>query len=257
MVSTHTAAVFRLTLFPLPPFSTLFPPQSRPLHTLSCHTDALKVTRGTIFVSETRPPKSVRVTFLALPPSPPWLPPPPQSSWHPLSNPPHLVNAVIEIPRGCKVKYELDKETGMLKVDRVLYSSVMYPHNYGFIPRTLCEDNDPLDVLVLMQEPVVPMAFLRVIPIGVMHMLDQGERDDKLIAVHADDPAFCNYKDIAELPSHITKEIKRFFTDYKLNEGKEVAVRDLFDGADVAKRVVEESMDLYSQMVMRGIHGKK
>ena len=118
----------------------------------------------------------------------------------------------------------------MLCVDRILYSSVVYPHNYGFIPRTLCEDKDPLDVLILMQEPVVPMAFLRVVPIGVMHMLDQGERDDKLIAVHKDDPAFNSYKDISELPSHITKEIKRFFMDYKNNEGKEVVVSE-FDNA--------------------------
>ncbi len=93
---------------------------------------------------------------------------------------PDVCNGVIEIPRGSKVKYELDKETGLCYVDRILYSSVVYPHNYGFIPKTLCEDGDPLDVLVLMQEPVVPMCFLRARPIGVMQMLDQGERDDKV-----------------------------------------------------------------------------
>lgn len=163
------------------------------------------------------------------------------------------MNAVIEIPRGCKVKYELDKKTGMLVVDRVLYSSVVYPHNYGFVPRTLCEDNDPLDVLVLMQEAVVPMCFLRAKPIGVMHMLDQGERDDKLIAVHADDPAFNAYDDISALPSHIVAEIRRFFMDYKAVEGKEVTV-ETFEGADVARKVLVESMDLYAKAVVQGIH---
>jgi inorganic pyrophosphatase len=100
-----------------------------------------------------------------------------------------VCNTVIEIPRGSKVKYELDKDTGLCYVDRILYSSVVYPHNYGFIPKTLCEDGDPLDVLVLMQEPVVPMCFLRARPIGVMQMLDQGERDDKIIAGGSSRPA--------------------------------------------------------------------
>lgn len=132
--------------------------------------------------------------------------------WHDLSageNPPDVLYAVIEIPRGSKVKYELDKDTGLLYVDRILYSSVVYPHNYGFIPKTLCDDNDPLDVLVLMQEMVVPMAFLRVRPIGVMEMIDQGEKDDKLIAVHADDPEFKNFTDVDQLPPHRLQEIRR------------------------------------------------
>lgn len=132
--------------------------------------------------------------------------------WHDLSageNPPEMLNAVIEIPRGSKVKYELDKDTGLLFVDRILYSSVVYPHNYGFIPKTLCDDNDPLDVLVLMQEAVVPMAFLRVRPIGVMEMIDQGEKDDKLIAVHADDPEFKQFTDVSQLPPHRLQEIRR------------------------------------------------
>jgi inorganic pyrophosphatase len=116
---------------------------------------------------------------------------------------------VIEIPRGSKVKYELDKDTGLCFVDRILYSSVVYPHNYGFIPKTLCEDGDPLDVLVLMQEPVVPMCFLRAKPIGVMQMLDQGEQDDKIIAVHADDPEFRHFSDISQLPQHRLAEIRR------------------------------------------------
>jgi inorganic pyrophosphatase len=111
------------------------------------------------------------------------------------------------------VKYELDKKTGLIKVDRVLYSSVVYPHNYGFIPRTLCEDSDPLDVLVIMQEPVIPGCFLRAKAIGVMPMIDQGEADDKIIAVCADDPEYKHYNDIKELPPHRLAEIRRFFED--------------------------------------------
>jgi len=152
--------------------------------------------------------------------------------------------AVIEIPRGSKVKYELDKITGLLHVDRVLYSSVVYPHNYGFIPRTYCEDHDPLDILVLMQEPVVPFSFLRAKPIGVMRMMDQGEQDDKVIAVHADDPEFRDYNDISDLPQHRLAEIRRFFEDYKKNENKIVVV-DEFLGVDDAKRIIKESLDKY------------
>ena len=122
---------------------------------------------------------------------------------------PEMFNMVVEIPRGSKVKYELDKDTGLCYVDRILYSSVVYPHNYGFVPKTLCEDGDPLDVLVLMQESVVPMCFLRARPIGVMQMLDQGEQDDKIIAVHADDPEYKSFSDISQLPQHRLLEIRR------------------------------------------------
>jgi len=169
--------------------------------------------------------------------------------WHDLdigSEAPSIFNAVIEIPRGSKVKYELDKATGMLYIDRVLYSSVVYPHNYGFIPQTLCEDDDPLDVLVLMQEPVVPMSFLRAKPIGVMPMIDQGEQDDKIIAVHADDPEFRGFSDISELPKHRLMEIKRFFEDYKKNENKSVRV-DEFLGAEESIKVIQESMKMYKE----------
>ncbi|KAA6418088.1 MAG: soluble inorganic pyrophosphatase [Trebouxia sp. A1-2] len=202
--------------------------------------------------------------------------------WHDLaigSDAPNKFNAVIEIPKGSKVKYELDKETGMLYIDRVLYSSVVYPHNYGFIPQTLCEDNDPLvsaicnhghepqvaaglllelfrlfnplnlcvqDVLVLMQAPVVPMSFLRAKPIGVMQMIDQGEQDDKIIAVHADDPEFRDYDDINQLPKHRLAEIRRFFEDYKKNEHKEVKV-DEFLGAELARKTITESMAMYEE----------
>lgn len=169
--------------------------------------------------------------------------------WHDLSpgsDLPHIVNAVIEIPRGSKVKYELDKDTGLLYVDRILYSSVVYPHNYGFIPKTLCEDGDPLDVLVLMQEPVVPMCFLRVRPIGVMQMLDQGEQDDKVIAVHADDPEYKGFTDISQLPPHRLAEIRRFFEDYKKNEHKEVKVDEIMGAAEAVK-CVKESLNMYQE----------
>ena len=138
--------------------------------------------------------------------------------WHDLEigpDAPTIFNCVIEIPKGSKVKYELDKKTGLIKVDRVLYSSVVYPHNYGFIPRTLCDDSDPIDVLVIMQEPVVPGCFLRAKAIGLMPMIDQGEADDKIIAVCADDPEYRHFNDIKELPPHRLAEIRRFFEDCK------------------------------------------
>ncbi|KAI8021494.1 Soluble inorganic pyrophosphatase 3 [Camellia lanceoleosa] len=133
--------------------------------------------------------------------------------WHDLEigpEAPHIFNCVVEITKGSKVKYELDKKTGMIKVDRILYSSVVYPHNYGFIPRSLCEDNDPLDVLVLMQEPILPGCFLRAKAIGLMPMIDQGEKDDKVIAVCADDPEYKHYTDINQLAPHRLTEIRRF-----------------------------------------------
>ncbi|KAF8060055.1 ppa2 [Scenedesmus sp. PABB004] len=157
---------------------------------------------------------------------------------------PEVVNCIIEIPAGSKVKYELDKETGMLYVDRVLASSVRYPHNYGFIPQTLCEDNDPLDVLVVMQSQTAPFSFMQVKPIGVLQMLDQGERDDKIIAVHCHDPAFKNFNDISELPAHRLAEIRSFFEDYKKNEHKEVRVDEIL-GADKAHEIIEEAIQLY------------
>ncbi|KAK4486740.1 hypothetical protein RD792_006686 [Penstemon davidsonii] len=142
--------------------------------------------------------------------------------WHDLEigpGAPIIFNCVVEISRGSKVKYELDKKTGLIKVDRILYSSVVYPHNYGFIPRTLCEDSDPMDVLVIMQ----------------------GEKDDKIIAVCADDPEYRHYTDIKELPPHRLMEIRRFFEDYKKNENKEVAVDD-FLPAKEAYDAIERSM---------------
>ncbi|KAF5471686.1 hypothetical protein F2P56_008459 [Juglans regia] len=175
--------------------------------------------------------------------------------WHDLEigpGAPNVFNCVIEIGKGGKVKYELDKKTGLIKVDRVLYSSVVYPHNYGFIPRTLCEDNDPMDVLVIMQEPVLPGCFLRAKAIGLMPMIDQGEKDDKIIAVCADDPEYRHYNDIKELPPHRLAEIRRFFEEYKKNENKEVAVND-FLPASAANEAIQYSMNLYADYIVESL----
>ncbi len=159
---------------------------------------------------------------------------------------PREFQAVIEIPKGGKIKYELDKGTGLLRVDRVLYSSVVYPANYGFIPQTLGDDRDPLDVLVLMQEPVVPLSILRARPIGMMTMLDQGEHDEKIICVHLDDPEYRSYVAIQQLPPHRLAELRRFFEDYKALEHKEVTVGE-FRGAVEAVESVRHAMNLYRE----------
>ena len=159
---------------------------------------------------------------------------------------PREFQAVIEIPKGGKIKYELDKDTGLLRVDRVLYSSVVYPANYGFIPQTLGDDHDPLDVLVLMQEPVVPLSILRARPIGMMTMLDQGEHDEKIICVHLDDPEYRSYVAIQQLPPHRLAEVRRFFEDYKALEDKEVLVQDFF-GPVEAVDAVRQAMALYRE----------
>lgn len=168
--------------------------------------------------------------------------------WHDLpNNPDHAdryFNVVIEIPRGSKVKYELDKPTGLLRVDRILYSAVFYPCNYGFAPRTYCEDGDPLDVLVLGQEPVVPLTIMQVRAIGVMHMRDEGKEDDKIVAVHVHDPAVADYHDISELPQHTMLEIMRFFKDYKTLENKQVEV-ERPAGAQEALKTVLDAFALY------------
>ena len=155
-----------------------------------------------------------------------------------------FVPAVIEIPRGSHLKYEVDKPTGLLRLDRVLYSAVFYPANYGFIPRTLGEDGDPLDILVLMQEPVAPLTIVRARPLGGMQMSDDKGGDDKIVAVCVDDPAFEPYKSIDALPPHILKELDRFFRDYKMLEGKRSDVGDLY-GLDHALTIIAKARAAY------------
>jgi inorganic pyrophosphatase len=168
-------------------------------------------------------------------------------SWHDIPLPDNLADwfpVYIEIPKGSKVKYELDKATGLLKVSRVLYSAVYYPANYGFVPRTYCADEDPLDVLVLGQEEVVPGVLLRARAIGVMHMRDEKGQDDKIIAVHIDDPAYVDYRDIADLPQHRLRELQRFFLDYKVLEGEEVVVEAPL-GSEEALPILRQAIALY------------
>jgi inorganic pyrophosphatase len=159
-------------------------------------------------------------------------------------------HAFIEIPKGSKVKYELDKPTGLLRVDRILFSAVHYPANYGFIPRTYCDDGDPLDVLVLCQEAVVPMSIMRARAIGLMQMRDEKGLDDKVIAVHLDDPAFRDYSHIREIPQHMLLELRRFFEDYKLLEHKKVEVDEL-QGPFEAARVIRASMQGYVELMAK------
>lgn len=154
--------------------------------------------------------------------------------------------AIIEIPKGSKVKYELDKPTGLLRVDRILFSAVYYPENYGFVPRTYCDDGDPIDVLVLCQEPVVPGAMMRVRAIGMMSMRDEKGADDKLIAVHIDDPHYADHHDLSELPAHWLRELEQFFRDYKMLEDKKVDVNG-FLGVAAAHATLEAAVALYDR----------
>ncbi|MBQ9942316.1 MAG: inorganic diphosphatase [Christensenellaceae bacterium] len=152
--------------------------------------------------------------------------------------------AVVEISRGSKKKYELDKETGLLILDRILYTSTHYPANYGFIPRTYGDDMDPLDVLVLCSESLDPITMVRCYPIGVTSMLDQGRRDDKIIAIPFSDPTYNEYKDISELPGHIFDEMSHFFSVYKSLESKETVAGEV-RGRDTAVEIIKEAIESY------------
>jgi inorganic pyrophosphatase len=169
--------------------------------------------------------------------------------WHhvsPGNDTPEYVNGIIEIPKGTKAKYELDKESGLLKLDRVLFSSVFYPANYGFIPQTYCDDNDPLDILIFSQIDIVPLCLVRAKVIGVMRMNDHGFADDKLIAVAAGDPSVNHYNDVSEIPVYYKNELKNFFEDYKKLENKTSVVED-FLGKDLAMQILEESFITYKK----------
>lgn len=175
-------------------------------------------------------------------------------AWHdvvPGESLPGEFTAVIEIPRGSSVKYELDKKTGLLRLDRMLHSAVYYPANYGFIPQTLAEDDDPLDVLVLCQEPVDPLTLVEARAIGLMTMIDCGNKDHKVLAVATHDPEYNSFHEASELPPHKLAMIRRFFQDYKMLEGKAVEVDDLMP-ASSSFPIIIDALERYSLMRRRG-----
>ncbi len=174
--------------------------------------------------------------------------------WHdvtPGERLPSVFNAVVEIPMGSSIKYELDKRTGLLRMDRVLYSAVYYPANYGFIPQTYAEDEDPLDVLVLCQEALAPLTLVTARAIGLLTMVDTGKKDHKILAVAEGDPEFNGFSDASELPPHRLTMLRRFFQDYKQLEGKAVEVDQIQSAAD-ALPVIEHSLERYSRLRRKG-----
>ena len=171
--------------------------------------------------------------------------------WHKLSRgntEPNRINGLIEIPKGSRAKYEVDKESGLLRLDRVIYSSMYYPINYGFIPQSYCGDRDPLDILVLTAEVIVPLCIVPAKVIGVMRMMDSGDTDDKIIAVCTGDPSVNHIQDISELPEHTLLELRNFFEEYKKLEKKHVVVAD-FLNREKAMQIVEESFVAYDELV--------
>jgi inorganic pyrophosphatase len=175
-------------------------------------------------------------------------------AWHDVTPGEHLPNeftVVIEIPMGSSVKYELDKETGLLRLDRILYSAVYYPANYGFIPQTLAEDDDPLDALVLCQEAVAPLTVVNARAIGLMTMIDSGKKDHKILAVALDDPEYNGFHEAQQLPVHRLTMLRRFFQDYKMLEGKAVEV-DEMQPAAATLPIIEEALARYSAQRRRG-----
>mgnify|MGYP002623791336 FL=1 len=175
-------------------------------------------------------------------------------AWHdviPGENLPYEFNSVIEIPMGSSVKYELDKKTGLLKMDRMLYSAVYYPASYGFIPQTLAEDDDPLDVLVLCKEPLAPLTLVASRAIGLMTMIDSGKKDHKILAVAINDPEYNSFSESVQLPAHRLAMLRRFFQDYKTLEGKAVEV-DEFQPAETAAPIIEDALQRYSSQRRKG-----
>lgn len=169
--------------------------------------------------------------------------------WHdidPKRITPEEFMAVVEIPKGSKVKYELDKETGMLKLDRILYTSTQYPANYGFIPKTFASDGDPLDVLVLCSEHIYPMTLVKCYPIGMITMIDSGSNDEKIIAIPKDDPTYNRYRDVSELSPHIFEEMKHFFSVYKMLENKSTTVEDIMT-RDFAVDTIRNAIESYKE----------
>ncbi|GAC1425996.1 MAG: inorganic diphosphatase [Flavisolibacter sp.] len=169
--------------------------------------------------------------------------------WHAVSygpNAPQMINALIEIPQGSRAKYEIDKASGLLKLDRVIYSSFHYPVNYGFIPQTLGLDNDPLDILVLCSQSIQPLCLVEAQIIGNMQMIDSGDKDDKIIAVASKDPSVNHIKDIHELPKYFFSELKNYFEQYKVLENKQVIIED-FQNKEEAYKIINEAIEFYKQ----------
>ena len=182
----------------------------------------------------------------------PWHDVSPGVAGHPL---PDCIKAIIEIPKGSSNKYELDKHTGMLRLDRVLHSAVYYPANYGFIPQTMAEDDDPLDILVFCTEKIPGMCMCDARPVGVMTMIDDGQPDHKIVAVLINDPEYADYHKASDFPRHTFKMLKRFFEDYKMLEGKDVEVDQIMP-AEAAHSIIEASLTRYSELRrMGGIKG--
>lgn len=176
-----------------------------------------------------------------------------QHPWHGVSvgrKPPEFVNGIIEIPKGSRAKYEIDKESGLIKLDRVIYASMYYPLNYGFIPRTLGEDRDPLDIVVLTQVSVVPLCLIPSKVIGVMQMIDRGEADEKIIAVAEEDPSVSHIADVKDLPGHLLSELRHFFENYKTLENKKVVINE-FLSREEAFKVIDASVRLYEKMIKK------
>jgi inorganic pyrophosphatase len=170
-------------------------------------------------------------------------------------NAPAQVNALIEIPKGSSCKYEIDKPTGLLRLDRVIYSSFHYPVNYGFIPQTLGEDHDPLDILVLCSESISPLCLVKTTVIGNMQMIDNGEKDDKIIAVAANDPSVNHIKEITELPEHFFNVLKNYFEQYKVLENKKVEIDD-FQNKETAYKVINASIKNYKEQFTDNVKTK-
>ena len=168
----------------------------------------------------------------------------------PGANAPTVVTAVVEIPAKSRNKYELDKDTGLIKLDRVLYSAVHYPADYGFIPRTLSEDNDPMDILVRINEPTFPGCLIPARPIGVLRMLDRGEPDEKILAVPSDDPYYAAYFDIGDISAHYLREVEHFFQIYKDLEGKRVEILG-WENAAAAHQLIVESIQRYEDKYLK------
>ncbi|HEX2608491.1 MAG TPA: inorganic diphosphatase [Flavisolibacter sp.] len=159
---------------------------------------------------------------------------------------PHEVHAMIEIPQGSRTKYEIDKETGLLKLDRVIYSSFHYPVNYGFIPQTLGHDGDPLDILVLCSQTIQPLCLVEATVIGNMQMIDSGEKDDKIIAVATKDPSVNHISSIDEMPRHFINELRNYFEQYKVLEDKQVQIED-FQNKEIAYEIIQEAISYYKE----------